>query len=211
MQHLLMKEIKVSQLYLLILIVLIPLSYVMNVSSTGINIWVILGFLPLLFYLDSQNNVNRFVASMPIKHMHIVLARYLILMMITTGALLFLWSIDYVAHQGLPFLKNHSFSGYDILQLVTLNALFLSVYIPVFYYFKNFTYAITFFLISFVILVYTFAVISGNPYLTFDEPVIDFLVYLLYNQPIILVVLSLTVLYVSFRISLRIFVRRDLL
>ncbi len=183
----------------------------MNVPSIGITIWIISGFIPLVFFLDSQNNVNRFLVSMPIQRKQLVLARYLFLLSITLGAMLFLWLFDAVAYQRLPYLILQSMTGFEILQLFIVNSLLLSIYIPFFYYFRNFTRAVTFFMLSAVFFIYSYAVITGNPLISFDDPIRDFLINITNGQSIYLLIFSGIVLYLSFRLSFWLFTKKDIL
>ncbi|MUK88969.1 hypothetical protein GMD78_11350 [Ornithinibacillus sp. L9] len=212
MAHLLRKELQLTKLYILFFILLIPFTYGMNVQITGITIWIMIGFMIMMFYSDSLNEVYRYIVSVPIKRDQIVCTRYIFLLILSGGFSLYLWLIDYVAHIGLPFLEKESLSGINIFSLFTLISIIFSASIPLFYYIKSFHRAMTVYMVLVIIVAFFTAIITFNPLITFDNAIIHFVHSIIEIQPfIILGSFSMLCLFVSYKFSAWIFIRRDII
>ncbi|MFD2044865.1 ABC-2 transporter permease [Ornithinibacillus salinisoli] len=212
MRQVFLKELQLTKVYIIFFIFLIPFTYGMNVPITGINIWILLSFIFLSFYSDSRNEVNRYLISVPIFRKHIVFVRYIFFFILTSGFTLYLWLIDHLANQGLPFLGNSPLTGSSILWLFALTCIIVSLSLPILYYIKSFhrAMAVLMTLVFFSALFY--GIIVGNPLITWDESIKHFADNLSHIQLFVsLTALSLIFLYLSYKLSAWIFMKRDLL
>jgi ABC-2 type transport system permease protein len=212
MRQLFIRDWKAARLYILILLILIPISYAISFPTHGNFIWALLSFLFIVFFIEKQNNVDQFLVSLPFSRIEIVRARYLFLVSISILSVGLLWLVDVVGYKALlPFIEISRLSLLEVIQQFSLTLFLFSFYIPVFYLFKQFIHTATFFMISFVCIIYFNALMVGNPLITFDDPIRVFMVELFSIQPYLMpIVLSFICLMISYKISVQIFNRKDI-
>jgi hypothetical protein len=206
------RDWKTTKLYILILLAIIPISYAIHFPSSDIFIWALLSFLFIVFLIERQNNVDQFLVSLPVRRKEMVRARYLFLVLLAILFVGFLWFVDFVWHILLP---SSDFSRLDIKEIIQqfwLTTVLFSIYIPVFYFFKQFIHAATFFMISFTCLIYLNVLAAGNPLITFDDSIRAFIFELFTIQPYLMpILLSIICLCISYQLSVQIFNRRDII
>lgn len=211
MRQLYVKDLKISGLYVILFGLFILLTYLFHVNSMGINMTVMLGFLILLFYFDFQHHVLRSLVSMPLNRKQIVQARYVFLYSLTIVFMLFIWLVDSIAFNNL-YLGNFTYlTANDIVNYFAIVTVLLAIYLPIFYLIKNFMHAVSVFMIFHFVIVFTYSIIIGNPYITLDDKIASLIEPLWNIQPFVIpLVVSLLVMFVSYLISNWFFVKCDL-
>ena len=212
MWQLFIRDWKSTKLYILILLAIIPISYVIHFPSSSVFIWALLSFLFIVFLIEKQNNVEQFLVSLPLKRKDMVRARYIFLVSLSVLFIGSLWIADLAWHIVVP---SSVFSRVDFVNLIQqywITALLFSIYIPVFYFYKQFIHAATFFMISFTCLIYLNVLTVGNTLITFDDSIRTFIAELFTIQPYLMpIILSIICLFVSYQLSIQIFKRRDII
>lgn len=181
----------------LLLSVLINILPLPNLPlSTYITSFVI--FLAFTFYYDRKYHALWYIASLPIKKRHIVLARYLFIL---TGCTLF------IIVERLIF---RPVSMITFLFIFTGMCIAIAASIPVYYLFQSIWKSIIAHCVLLVIGSFAFAFIFISPYEIFD-PFLFFIFDLVDLQPVItLLLISASVLYGSYILSAYIFLRKDI-
>lgn len=211
LKQLYVKDLKISRLYIILFALFILLTYLFHVNSMGINMTVILGFLILLFYFDYQHHVLRSLVSMPLNRKQIVRTRYVFLYSLTIVFMLFIWLVDSIAINNL-YLGNFTYlTAKDIVHYFVIVTVLLAIYLPIFYLIKNFMHAVSVFMVSHFVIVFTYSISRGNPYITLDDKIASLIEALWNIQPFVIpLVVSLLVMFVSYLISNWFFIKFDL-
>ena len=207
------RDLILNSRYLISIGLLLPLIYIMNMPFLYIIIY---GFITLAlifntFYYDSKNNVIVSIVSMPLDRQHIVLERYLFFMIILSSLLIYHFLIDSVASFSLPYLDLTNLSGNRLILLFTGFSFMIALLIPIYYLIQMFTKATmiqaTILFISGMFFGVFIAPFRGIT--TYYSPVLD----LIATQQYLLIpfVLSIICLYASYRLSVWIFTKRDIL
>ncbi|WP_047984245.1 ABC-2 transporter permease [Ornithinibacillus californiensis] len=212
MKQLYIKDVKVSALYLVLFALFIIITYVFHVNSIGISMMIMLGFVVLMFYFDSHNQVYRSLVSMPLRRKQFVLARYIFLYTTTIGFILLIWLMDYISLNIVPSLGNFTFlTAENIVQNLFVISLLMAISLPIFYSIKSFSHAMIVFMVTHVVFLYTYTIFTGNSYITVDEKISSFIHPILNIQPYLLPLLaSLFVIGISYFVSVYYFTRRDI-
>ncbi|WP_042146980.1 ABC-2 transporter permease [Paucisalibacillus sp. EB02] len=212
MWQLFIRDWKSTKLYILVLFAVIPISYAIHFPSSGIFIWALLSLLFIVFLIEKQNNVDLFLVSLPLRRKEMVLARYIFLISLSIISIGFLWLVDLFFHNVLPSFGFSRLDLIDIIQQFWVTTLLFSIYVPVFYYFKQFIHAAIFFIISFTCLIYLNVLMVGNPLITFDDPIRAFIIELYSIQPYLMpILLSIISLCISYPISVQLLIRKDII
>jgi hypothetical protein len=212
LRQLYFKDVKVSALYLVLFVLFIIVTFVFHVNSIGISMMIMLGFVVLMFYFDSHNQVYRSLISMPLKRKQFVLARYIFLYTTTLGFILLIWLMDYISFNIVPFLGNFTFlTAENVIQNLFTISLLMAISLPIFYSIKSFSHAVIVFMITHVVILYTYTIFTGNLYITMDEKISSMLHSIWNIQPYLVPVLaSLFVIGISYFVSIYYFTIRDI-
>ncbi|MFS0674076.1 ABC-2 transporter permease [Ornithinibacillus sp. 179-J 7C1 HS] len=117
---------------------IIPLGFILSIPPFAISLGLLLHVLLVgVFYSDHRSSVNRFMISLPIERSALVISRYLIMIMIWLGIILyqFLWGhfFDYFV----PY-PVFVFGWKELLAILSLGLLILAVCVPLYYLFNSF-------------------------------------------------------------------------
>lgn len=207
--QLMKKDLYLNGIYYLVIVLLIPVFYVIELSEIYFFFAIILGFLFNLFYYDNRNNVNRFIGSLPVKLHHVVLSRYASLLLFVVGFLLYVWLVDSLAHHGLPYLASQPIDPISMTILFTTICMIVSISLPIYYFVKSFNKTFFLQIIFLLFSSFAFAVIQGNELISFHKPFLKWLFDVIAFQPIvILIVISLVFFYLSYLLSARIYTKK---
>lgn len=181
----------------MVLSVLINILPLPNLTlSTYITFFVM--FLAYAFYYDRKYHALWYIASLPVKKSHIVLARYLFIL---TGCSLF------IIVERLIF---RPVSSITFLFIFTGMYIAIAASIPVYYLFQSIWNSIIAHVIILILGSFAFAFIFVSPYDFFD-PLLYFIFDLIELQPVItLLLISASVLYGSYLLSTFIFSKKDI-
>lgn len=212
MAQLVKKEIQLNIIYLIFIILFIPFSYVMDMPSTFIFIGAMLGFLFNAFYYDSKNHVNRFTASLPFRKKYVVLGKYVFFLIVTAGFLLYLWLVDTIAHYGLPYLESQPLHWFLVLLIFASIAIMLSISIPIYYLIQSYMKAFFVQIVLLFSIAFGIVIIIANPLIQVNDSIIRFILDIIVLQPVLIVVgFSFISLYLSYRLSTWIYIRKDII
>ncbi|MFD2628623.1 ABC-2 transporter permease [Oceanobacillus kapialis] len=203
------KDFYINGIYYLIILGLIPLFYVMETDQYYLYFGIMIGFLFNLFYYDHRNHVNRFIGSLPVKLRNVVLSRYITMFSILVCFVLYVWLVDSLAHYGLPYLETQPMTTIEIMILFTFISITISISMPIYYLVKTFMKAIGIQMGLLVFGTFAFAIMLGNEYITFYEPLLLGLFKLIDIQPyVMLILISLLFLYLSYELSAWIYTKK---
>ncbi|WP_404454574.1 ABC-2 transporter permease [Oceanobacillus kapialis] len=203
------KDFYINGIYYLIISALIPLFYVMEVDQHYLYYGIMIGFLFNLFYYDHRNHVNRFIGSLPVKLRNVVWARYITMFLILVCFILYVRLVDSLAHYGLPYLEFQPMTALEIMILFTSISITIAVSMPIYYLVKTFMKAIGIQMGLLLFSTFTFAIMIGNDYITFYEPLLLGVFKLIDIQPyLMLTLISLLFLYLSFLLSAWIYTKK---
>ncbi|OZU88173.1 hypothetical protein CIL03_13710 [Virgibacillus indicus] len=212
MAQLVKKEFQLNIIYLIFIILFIPFSYVMDMPSTFIFIGAMLGFLFNAFYYDSKNHVNRLTASLPFRKKHVVLGKYVFFLIISAGFLLYLWLVDSIAHYGLPYLESQPLHWFLVLLIFASIAIMLSISIPIYYLIQSYMKAFFVQIVFLFSIAFGIVIIIANPFIQVNDSIIRFILDIIALQPVLIVVgFSFISLYLSYRLSTWIYIRKDII
>lgn len=209
MIQLLKREFYLNRIFLLIVFLTFP--FIHGVVYPLLVFGAILGFATYQsFYDEFKNHVNRSLVSMPIKKEYIVLARYSFLLFAIILSLLYLWLIDIFANDNLPVLDFGKTAGLPLFLMAILFGLILSILIPFFYYFQSFqktfiTHLLLLFVCSFGFTLFVETPIYPN--LSFIDKIFNIIPIGPFFIPI---VCTIGCLYVSFKLSVYFFNKKDI-
>ena len=205
------KEFHLNLYYIIFLIMFIPILYIINISGNFIYIAAMLGFIFNAFYYDSKNHVNRFTASLPLKRESIVLGKYIFFLISTAAFLLYIWLVDKIAHSGLPYLESKPLNWFVILLIFTSIAVMLSISIPIYFMFQSYMKAFFIQMILLFSVIFSIAIIIGNPYIQISEKMVLFILDIIHLQPVLILIgFSLGSLYLSYRLTAWSYIKKDI-
>ncbi|WP_058949212.1 ABC-2 transporter permease [Oceanobacillus picturae] len=203
------RDFYINAIYFLIIALAIPALYIIEMAEFYLYFGIMMGFLFNLFYYDHRNNVNRFIGSLPVKLQHVVLSRYVLLLVVVVGFLLYTWLVDSLAHNGLPYIESKTMSSIEITILFTLISIAISISIPIYYFVKSITTALAIQGGLLIFGTFTFAILTGNELITFHDSLLLWFFDLIEIQPIVmLIIISLVFLYLSYLLSARIYIKK---
>lgn len=211
MKALLKKDFLLNQSFIWTLLLMLPLSYVINVSGMPVMVGIMLGFVIGLFYYDNQSGMHKFVVSLPITRKEVIHAKYMYSIIFMFLAFLYYYFVDQIAHMVLNYLDHEplTFTSWFMFYLITL--MVITFYIP-FYVKFTFMFAFIFQIISMVI---GPVVLAGFViWLDVKTNILDYInsfIMIIKNRPFLVMIPStIVVIFISWFISLRIFLKKDL-
>jgi ABC-2 type transport system permease protein len=189
---------------------LLSVLFVAYVQKDSFSMFAPFQVLLLLFYscsMDVQNNNRRFVIGLPVRRQEIVLAKYVSLIPYSFIGLicsLVLWLISYLA--GYSISSDYWMAVALTLLMIPLTA---SIYLPIYYWLGNKNY---YFNILFNVVV-TITTINAGTSLS-DSKVFSTITQFKLQDHLVPVgligIVYLFIMYGSYRISLRLFIREEL-
>lgn len=135
------RDFYASRWYILIIFLLIPLFYAINVQYQYIYGYAILFIIFVIFNADYKNKINRFLVSLPIEQRKLVTGRYAYSLFVLLLLLIFHYIVDAIVHAGLPSLDVEPLTGQTILFIIFSLTIGISLSLPVYYFFKSFIIA----------------------------------------------------------------------
>ena len=105
MKTIMKKDLLLHQSAFLVILLLIPFTYIVNIYPIPPVIGGFYGYFIGLFYYDQKVNANQFLVSLPITRATIINARYVFTILTFLGLLVYWYLIDFIAHNVLPYLS----------------------------------------------------------------------------------------------------------
>lgn len=219
MLQMMKRDFLINSMYFLIVLFVIPFVYLLDFSPIFIYMAVIFGCVFNIFYYDDHNHVSRAIVSMPIRKNKIVLARYLFLIMMINFYMLYLWMIDVIVHHSIlsdmiPSVSYKTITSITIFLSFLIISIGVAVSVPIFYFFQSFIKSL---LAQFALLMLAFVAMSlGVPifgkYLDLipESFVMDILDLIKLQPVLFILIFSLICLFISYKLSVLIFSRRDI-
>lgn len=210
MIQMLKRDFQVNSIYSIGSFIFVPLVYMMNGSIIIIYLFALFFFHFYAFYLDDKANIHRFLVSLPIKKKEIVLSKYLFMLISFCIFIVYHIFIDQLAHYGLPYLESDPINGLTLVLILAGVIFALAISLPIYYYSKSFQTA---FLIHVSILIFgplLFVVATANPYIDISK-IFFLIIELVEIQPYIMpIIISFGCLFLSYRLSVSVFMRKNL-
>lgn len=214
MLQMMKRDFLINRFYFLIIFLALPVFYVMDLSPLFMFAGMMLGGLFNVFYYEGHNHVNRFISSMPIKKEITVIGRYIFLQLVILFFILYLWVVDIVSHYGLPYISYQPLTLFSLILTITFINIIIAISIPIYYFFQSFMKSLLFqgalfimFVVSFIIIVRNFDLLSIH----FIASALTMIESLLSVQPYLVPILfSIVCLFLSYKLSVRIFTKKDI-
>lgn len=206
------KDVLISKQYFFILAVYIPLMYLLNLSPLFFFYAVTYGLVVGIFYYDSQGKINRFAVSLPVSREKIVLSRFLFLTITLVVIYMYQLVIDLAAHRFFDHLDFKPMAPISVFTYLCGAFIVMALSVP-FYYSFSYTMAIvtnlTFFTIVPSLLFFLFILLDrwSNGLLSAGfKSVVKFFVEF---YPVLTLGATLIVGFLSYSLSKRIFLRKN--
>jgi len=198
------KDLGMLKLYLILVIFLLPLLHAGDFGDIGVYIYLLLFATYFTFYIDSQKAVNRFMVSLPLSRKSIIASRYLVIISVLVGTLLLHYLSDFLLQIIFPQLIFTEVDGLMIFFLLGFLFIHLSVNLPIYYLTKSFLLAFSInFYLSIMAMIVAYAIVNSIA-------LSEFLKGLPVNPYLLLAFISISSLYMSYRLSVFIFSKKDL-
>ncbi|SHG43313.1 ABC-2 transporter permease [Ornithinibacillus halophilus] len=204
MTSLLKKEFTLNPAYLYVFFIII-IPFIASFSPYTLS-WIIIGFIIQGIYSDSANRINKYLVSIPVSKVQIVQARYLYLVILATSSILiYVIFLFLLGGPESPILKDVEIIPNEVLIILSLIYLTIAVTLPVYYFFQSFNKSFIGILGS----LFTMAMVVGALSVS---PVADWYTNNSFTSNILLLsACALLFLFFSYKLSVWIFSRRDIL
>ncbi|AXI10113.1 hypothetical protein CV093_15700 [Oceanobacillus sp. 143] len=210
MLQMMKKEFQLNLMSIILVIILIPAAYVLNISSSFLYIAMAFGFIFNAFYYDGKNHVNRFIKSLPIKPKHVVLGRYLLLFCISIILLIYLSIIDSIAQQHLPYLSFQPLTWIILLGLFAITSIISAISYPIYYAIQSFTIAIGVIIGVIALTASVIGIVLNLFHAQLEQFIIFILNFIQFQPALIIILFSMGCLFLSYLLSSWIYARKDI-
>ena len=118
--------------------ILIPIGYVFTLPPFHISLGVLLPVLFIgVFYSDHRSRINRYMVSLPVSRKSIVFSRYISMLLVWIGTVLYQLIIGNLIARFVPY-DVFTFGWKEIVTLLCLGLIMLAFFVPLFFLFKSF-------------------------------------------------------------------------
>lgn len=215
MKALLKKELLLNHGFIWTIVIMLPLSYIINVGGVPVMTGVMFGYVIGLFYYDNQSGINKFVVSLPITRKDVINAKYVYSIIFMFVVFLYFFLVDKIAHMYLNYLNYEPINFSALLSFYLVTLMIIAIYIP-FYIKFSFMTAFLFQLISMMVGPIAFFGLLNwigtrtNIFDYIEDFVLSFVMFIQKNPFVVFVPLTIILLFISWFISQRIFMKKDL-
>lgn len=215
MLQMMKRDYYINKSYFLIVLLIFPFIYVLDISPQFIYAGIIVGCIFNLFYYDGHNHVSRYIVSLPVNRCHIVRGRYFFLFIVSVTFLVYLWVIDMLAHYFFPMINNWIFfeTSYPPITPIVLMVTFIAVVIivgvsvPIYYFFQSIIKS--WIVQSALLFIGVLGIANFGKYIS--ESIVITILDIINIQPVLIpITLTFTGFYVSYKLSATIFAKRDI-
>lgn len=216
MLQMMKRDYIINKVYFLIVILLVPFIYALDMSPQFIYVGIVVGCIFNVFYYDGHNHVSRYIVSLPVSRNHIVLGRYTFLLIVAVTFLLYLWMIDMLVHYFFPMINNWIFFATSFQPITPAVIIFtfipiiivVAVSVPIYYFFQSFIKSLL--AQGALLFIGVLCMAIFGKYI--PESIIIIIIDMINIQPVLIMfILSIICLSISFKLSATIFTKRDII